>query len=213
MKPLTYSTLLIFSLAALALTASPGPDMLLLASRSAVQGRVAALATWAGIVAGTYCHALAAAFGLSQLFLAVPVAFDAVRYAGAAYLLYLAWKAFTSSAKIENSSDVKRKDHAVGTMFGQGLLTNLLNPKMVIFVLALFPQFIAPEAGSVFAQILVLATILNVIGFFINGAVILAASRVSAVLSANKKIKNLSQYLLGTVFAGLAARLAFDTQR
>ncbi len=187
--------------------------MLLLASRSAVQGRVAALATWAGIVAGTYCHALAAAFGLSQLFLAVPVAFDAVRYAGAAYLLYLAWKAFTSSAKIENSSDVKRKDHAVGTMFGQGLLTNLLNPKMAIFVLAFFPQFIAPEAGSVFVQILVLATILNVIGFFINGAVILAASRASTVLSANKKIKNLSQYLLGTVFSGLAARLAFDTQR
>jgi threonine/homoserine/homoserine lactone efflux protein len=208
-----YSTLLIFSLAALALTASPGPDMLLLASRSATQGRVAGLATWAGIAVGTYCHALAAAFGLSQLFLAVPVAYDLVRYAGAAYLLYLAWKAFTSNTKTEDQIDVNRKDRSALTMFKQGLLTNLLNPKMAIFVLALFPQFVSPEAGSVAVQIIVLATILNLIGFFVNGAVILAASRASAMLSGNIKIKNLSQYILGTVFAGLAARLAFDTQR
>ncbi len=208
-----YSTLLIFSLAALALTASPGPDMLLLASRSATQGRVAGLATWAGIAVGTYCHALAAAFGLSQLFLAVPVAYDLVRYAGAAYLLYLAWKAFTSKAKIEDQVNVNRKDRSAATMFKQGLLTNLLNPKMAIFVLALFPQFVNPEAGSVAIQIMVLATVLNLIGFFVNGAVILAASRASALLSGNVKIKNISQYILGTVFAGLAARLAFDTQR
>jgi threonine/homoserine/homoserine lactone efflux protein len=98
-------------------------------------------------------------------------------------------------------------------MFKQGLLTNLLNPKMAIFVLAFFPQFVIPEVGPVAVQIMVLATILNLIGFFVNGAVILAASRASAMLSGNNKIKNLSQYILGTVFAGLAARLAFDTQR
>lgn len=187
--------------------------MLLLASRSAAQGRVAGLATWAGIAVGTYCHALAAAFGLSHLFLAVPVAYDLVRYAGAAYLLYLAWKAFTSNVKIENNLDARRKNHSPMAMFKQGLLTNLLNPKMVIFVLALFPQFVNPVAGSVAVQIMVLATILNLIGFFVNGAVILAASRASAMLSGNEKIKNLSQYMLGTVFVGLATRLAFDTQR
>ena len=93
-----YSTILLFAVAALALTATPGPDMLLIASRSAAQGRIAGLATYAGIAMGTYCHALAAAFGLSQLFLAVPIAYDLVRYAGAVYLLYLAWKAFTSKA-------------------------------------------------------------------------------------------------------------------
>lgn len=208
-----FSALFIFSLAALALTATPGPDMLLLASRSAAQGRVAGLATWSGTAAGTYCHALAAALGLSQLFLAVPVAYDVVRYAGAVYLLYLAWKAFTSKAHIESNSTVKRKDHTTIAMFNQGLLTNLLNPKMAIFVLALFPQFITPESGSVFLQVMVMATVLNLFGFFINGAVILAASRASAMFSANRKFQNLSQYLLGTVFAGLAARLAFDTQK
>lgn len=208
-----FSTLLIFSLAALALTATPGPDMLLLASRSATQGRVAGLATWAGIAIGTYCHALAAAFGLSQLFLAVPVAYDLVRFAGAAYLLFLAWKAFTSGTQTDAGPMPKRRDQSTQVMFRQGLLTNLLNPKMAIFVLALFPQFVAPENGSIALQIMTLATVLNVVGFFVNGAVILAASRASAMLAGNNRFKDLSQFVLGTVFAGLAARLAFDTQR
>ena len=95
---LDLSTLALFSGACLALTATPGPDMLLIASRSVSQGRRAGFATLAGIQAGTYCHALAAALGLSQLFVAVPIAYDAVRFAGAAYLLYLAWKTFRSDA-------------------------------------------------------------------------------------------------------------------
>src|SRR5512138_2602985 len=94
------STLALFAVACLALTATPGPDMLLIASRSASQGRAAGFATLAGIQAGTYCHALAAALGLSQLFLLVPIAYDIVRYAGAAYLLWLAWKTFRSNGTI-----------------------------------------------------------------------------------------------------------------
>ncbi len=207
------STLLIFAAAALAMTATPGPDMLLIASRSAAQGRAAGFATWAGIAVGTYCHALAAALGLSQLFLAVPIAYDIVRYVGAAYLLYLAWNAFTVNVKPEDREQVRQASKSTIVMFRQGLLTNLLNPKMAIFVLALFPQFVSPSSGSVAIQIMVLATILNFVGFFINGAVILAASRVSGVLAKSQKITRISQYFLGTVFAGVAARLAFDTQR
>tara|TARA_R110002012_G_scaffold234801_1_gene408427 strand:- start:1259 stop:1900 length:642 start_codon:yes stop_codon:yes gene_type:complete len=209
------STLLLFALAALALTASPGPDMVLIASRSAAQGRVAGLATWAGIAAGTYCHALAAAFGLSQLFLVVPVAYDAVRYAGAAYLLYLAWKAFTSARQTSDVTDriSVRKNHTATAMFRQGLLTNILNPKVAIFVLALFPQFVTPASGSVALQIMVLATVLNLIGFVINGLVILSASRLGMMLAGSGRLKNLSQYFLGAVFAGLAVRLAFDDRK
>ena len=208
-----YSTLIVFSLAALALTVTPGPDMLLIASRTAAQGRVAGLATWAGIAAGTYGHALAAAFGLSQLFLAVPIAYDFIRYAGAAYLLYLAWHAFTAKGNVESDLNIEQKERSVLAMFKQGLLTNLLNPKMAIFMLALFPQFIDLQAGAVSLQIMILVTILNLLGFFVNGAIILATSRVSRLFSGNRKIKNLSQYLLGTVFAGLAARLALESQR
>lgn len=208
-----FSTLLIFAVAALALTATPGPDMLLIASRSAAQGRVAGLATWAGIAVGTYCHALAAALGLSQLFLAVPIAYDIVRYFGAAYLLYLAWNAFTANTKAEDKLPGRRTNHSATIMFRQGLLTNLLNPKMAIFVLALFPQFVSPQVGSVAVQIMILATVLNFVGFFINGAVILAADRASAVLARDGKATRIAQYALGTVFVGLAARLAFDNQR
>jgi threonine/homoserine/homoserine lactone efflux protein len=206
------STIGFFAIACLALTATPGPDMLLIASRSASQGRASGLATYAGIAAGTYCHALAAAFGLSQLFLAAPIAYDIVRYAGAAYLAYLAWKAFRSDGTaFAPVAGLPRYSQA--RIFRQGLLTNLLNTKVALFVLALFPQFVRPEAGSVAGQILVLATVLNLIGLVINGLVILTASRIGAALSKRARFQRAPQILLGTVFAGLAARLALGGQR
>ncbi len=207
-----FSTLVVFVAACLALTATPGPDMLLIASRSVCQGRWAGFASLAGVQAGTYCHALAAALGLSQLFVAVPIAYDAVRYAGAAYLLFLAWQTFRSNGVITMPvSDELRYSAAV--MFRQGLMTNLLNPKMALFVLALFPQFVKPEAGSVVAQIMILATVLNIIGLAVNGVVILAASRLGTAFALNHKFRRISRIFLGTVFAGLAARLAFDDRR
>jgi threonine/homoserine/homoserine lactone efflux protein len=205
------STLALFALACLALTATPGPDMLLIASRSASQGRASGFATLAGIQAGTYCHALAAAFGLSQLFLVVPIAYDVVRYAGAAYLLYLAWKTFRSTEALAPTIAMHR--YPIGVVFRQGLLTNLLNPKMALFVLALFPQFVQPSAGSVAVQIMVLATVLNLIGLVVNGVVIVMASGLGQVFGAKGRWRRAPQYLLGTVFAGLALRLAFDTKR
>jgi threonine/homoserine/homoserine lactone efflux protein len=206
------ATLLLFAMACFALTATPGPDMLLIASRSASQGRAAGFATLAGIQAGTYCHALAAAFGLSQLFLLVPLAYDIVRYAGAAYLLYLAWKTVSAGAPVATpQADATRR--TAGTMFWQGLITNLLNPKMALFVLALFPQFVRPEAGSVAVQVMLLATILNAIGIVINGAVIVAASRLGRLFTGGGRWRRLPQYLLGAVFAGLAIRLAVDARR
>lgn len=204
-------TLVLFSVACLALTATPGPDMLLIASRSIAQGRTAGFATLAGIQVGTYCHALAAAFGLSQLFLLVPAAYDAIRYIGAAYLLYLAWQAFRSDGLIASPSE--REKLSSLAVFRQGLLTNLLNPKMALFVLALFPQFVRADAGDVALQIMVLATVLNAIGLVVNGAVILATVRVGAALFNRGSFGRWPQNLLGAVFCGLALRLAFDRGR
>lgn len=207
-----FATLALFAAAALALCATPGPDMLLIASRSVSQGKASGFATLAGIQVGTYCHALAAALGLSQLFLVVPVAYDVVRYAGAAYLLYLAWQAFRSSGAIQPPVAGGRR-YPIGVVFRQGLLTNLLNPKMALFVLALFPQFVVPNAGSVAVQILLLATVLNLIGILVNGAVILTASGLGRAFTAHTRWRRAPQILLGTVFAGLAVRLAFDERR
>src|SRR5262245_45074437 len=204
------ATLALFATACLVLTATPGPDMLLIASRSVSQGKASGFATLAGIQVGTYCHALAAALGLSQLFLLVPVAYDVVRYAGAAYLLWLAWKTVRADGTAFAPTGSLRH-FPVGTMFRQGLLTNLLNPKMALFVLALFPQFVQPEAGSVALQIMVLATVLNAIGIVVNGVVILAASRIGRLFARGGRWRRWPQILLGTVFAGLAVRLAFDS--
>jgi len=212
---ISLTTLALFSGACLALTAAPGPDMLLIASRSVSQGRMAGFASLAGILAGTYCHALAAALGLSQLFLAVPVAYDVVRFAGAAYLLYLAFKTFRSEGTVL-SPNVAMRRYPTGRIFRQGLLTNLLNPKVALFVLALFPQFVRPEAGSIVGQILLLATVLNLIGLCVNGSVILMASRLGNRLNSGRgtthRPSRWPQYLLGSVFAGLACRLALASR-
>lgn len=205
------STLAVFALACVALAATPGPDMLLIASRSVSHGRAAGFTSLAGIQSGTYCHALAAAFGLSQLFLIVPIAYDIVRYAGAIYLLYLAWQAFRS--KDEAFAPASSPSYSLTDMFRQGLFTNLLNPKMALFVLALFPQFVRPEAGPIAAQILILATVLNIVGLVVNGMVIVAASRIGLALTGRRRFRQASRIFLGTVFAGLAVRLAFDDRR
>lgn len=172
----------------------------------------AGFASLAGILVGTYCHAMAAAFGLSQLFLAVPVAYDTVRFAGAAYLLYLAWKTFRADPTPASPTTVSTGFPTL-KIFRQGLLTNLLNPKMALFVLALFPQFIRPQDGAIAFQIMTLATVLNFIGLVVNGVVILSASQLSQRWSSRRHTSRAPQYLLASVFAGLACRLALSSRK
>lgn len=205
-----FSTLLLFAAACVALTMTPGPDMLLIASRSVSQGRRSGFVTLAGIQAGTYVHAAAAALGLSQLFVLVPLAYDAVRWAGALYLLYLAWTTFRSAG---GGVGMQRAAPAISlaAIFRQGLLTNLLNPKMALFVLALFPQFVDPASGSVAVQIMMLATVLNGIGLIVNGAVILAASHTRTYFTGGR-LSYMPHYFLSAVFAGLALRLAWASR-
>jgi threonine/homoserine/homoserine lactone efflux protein len=206
-----FSTIMLFAAACVVLTATPGPDMLLIASRSISQGRAAGFLTYAGIALGTYCHALAAALGLSQLFIAIPMAYEAIRWAGCAYLMYLAWKTVRSEcANFSPSSNLKR--FSMKRILGEGLATNLLNPKMALFVLALFPQFVHPEAGSLTIQMLVLATVLNGIGFVVNGSVVLLSGHIRSRVTGLVRFRKLPQYLLATVFAGLACRLAFGSR-
>ena len=201
------ATLALFTAACAVLTATPGPDMLLIASRSLSQGRAAGFLTYLGIAAGSYLQAFAAAFGLSQLFLLVPAAYDILRFAGAAYLAWLAWTTLRAQAPLF-APDADHAPVPMRRIFLQGLLTNLLNPKMALFMLALLPQFLKPEAGSIALQVMVLATILNLIGFIANGLVILTASRLGHALAARPHLARLPQKLMGAVFGALAVRLA-----
>ncbi len=206
------STLAVFAVAALALACTPGPDMLLILSRSVTQGRGAGFASLAGAQAGIYCHAVAVALGLSELFRAVPFAYDAVRYAGAAYLIVLAWQAFRAPGG-DASAPAPVAPLPLLAVARQGLLTNVLNPKVALFALALFPQFVTPDAGPVALQILVLATVLNLVGLVVNGALVLGASRLRRLVAARGRFRRAPQIALGTVFTGLALRLAVDGGR
>lgn len=127
-------------------------------------------------------------------------------------MAYPAWQVFTAK---DGGAFAPAPGRALPAwvIFRQGYLTNLLNPKVALFFLALFPQFIAPQAGGVGLQILVLATVLNVIALLVNGAVILLAARGGAALLRSGRAARWSRYLLGTVFGGLAAKLAFDGGR
>lgn len=201
------ATLALFTAACAVLTATPGPDMLLIASRSLSQGRSAGFLTYLGIATGSYLQAFAAALGLSQLFLMVPAAYDVLRFAGAAYLAWLAWTTLRAQAPLF-APDADRAPVTMRRIFLQGLLTNLLNPKMALFMLALLPQFLKPEAGSIALQVMVLATILNLMGLITNGLVILTASRLGHALAARPHLARLPQKLMGVVFGALALRLA-----
>jgi len=207
-----WSVALVFAGACLVLTLTPGPDMILIASRSLSQSKASGFCTLAGIQVGTYCHALAAALGLSQLLVSAPAAYDAVRFLGAAYLAFLAWKAFRSPGAALEARQGLASD-SMWRIFRQGLTTNLLNPKMALFVLALFPQFVRPSSGSVVAQMLVLATILNAMGLLVNGAVIVLVSKLGRRLATSAQTGERLNRVLGTVYFGLACRLAWPSGR
>ena len=203
------ATLLTFTLMALALVVTPGPDMLLLMTRSVAQGPTAGFVTLAGIFLGCYFHALVAGLSLAGVLLVAPVTFDIVRIAGAAYLLWLAVQAIRGSGGFRPpSADTPRV--ALGAVFRQGVLTNILNPKVALFFLALFPQFMRADPGTALVEALVLASVLNLVGLFVNGAIILAAGRLGTFLARRPAFVRWQNRLLGVMFAGLALRLVFE---
>jgi len=208
--------LLLFVVASALLALTPGPNLLYLVSRTLAQGRAAGFISLAGTTSGFLVHILAAAFGLSAVFLAVPVAYDALRWAGAAYLLWLAWDAVRPSADGAAAGIFAPRvlPHAPPKkLYRMGLLTSILNPKVALFYLALFPQFVEPARGSVLAQSLVLGLIQIVVAIFADGLFVLAASGVARWLGQRPAWALAQRWLLASVFAGIAAKLALDDRR
>ena len=202
-------TLLTFAAAAFALALTPGPDMLLVMTRSVAQGRVAGQVTLAGITVGCYGHALVAGFSLSGVLLIAPVMFEAIRWAGAAYLLYLGIQAFRGAGGFQPPR-ADAPQLPLWNLFRQGLLTNLLNPKVALFFLALFPQFMRPDPDTAVWQALILAMVLSTAGGIVNGGIALVAGRLGEWLSRRPAFVRWQNRLLGGVFAAMALRLAFD---
>lgn len=206
------SQLLGFALIPFGLVLTPGPNMIYLISRSITQGPAAGLVSLGGVALGFVFYMLCAAFGITALLFAVPFAYDALRFAGAAYLLWLAWQAVKPGGRspfqlTKLALDSPRK------LFVMGFVTNLLNPKIAMLYLALLPQFIDPAASGVLAQSLLLGSIQSAISVSVNAMIALAAGSIARFLTRRPSWMLVQRYLMGTVLAGLAVRLAFEAKR
>lgn len=206
------SSLLGFSPIALGMVLTPGPNMVYLVSRSICQGRVAGLISLFGVAAGFVFYMVCAAFGITALVMAVPYAYDTLRIAGALYLLWLAWQAIRPGGRSAFEVRTLRPD-GPRKLFAMGLLTNLLNPKIAVMYLSLLPQFIDPAQGSVLAQTLVLGTSQIAISVLVNACIVLAAGSVAALLAARPAWATFQRWMMATVLAGLAVRMATDARR
>jgi threonine/homoserine/homoserine lactone efflux protein len=200
-------TLLLFLAAGLALNLTPGPDMLYVAARSTSEGRRAGIVSALGIGAGTLVHIAALAFGLSALLAAVPAAYDVVRYAGAAYLLWLGARALLRPGKMRDATVVTPAP--LGAVFRQGVVTNVLNPKVALFFLAFLPQFVDPARGNPMVQTVALGLMFDTSGTIVNVLVALLASRAAGMLRrGGGRAGNVLQRVTGGVFVLLGVRLA-----
>lgn len=193
---------------ATALAVAPGPDVLFVVANGMRHRMKGAIASALGIGCGSFLHAIMAALGVSAVIAASPVAFDMLRYVGAAYLAYLGLQALRAYWTYTNKLDVNESMVEVSTwnVFRRGLITNILNPKVVVFYLALLPQFINVELGNVGLQIFLLGCIHNAIGMLFLISIGLVAGKASGWLSTTNFGKWLDG-IAGVFFVGLAIRL------
>ncbi len=205
----TLTHLATFALVALGMVLTPGPNMIYLISRSISQGRSAGLISLGGVALGFVFYMLCAAFGITALVLAVPYAYDALRFGGALYLLYLAWQAVRPGGH----SPFQMRDLPLDRprkLFAMGFVTNLLNPKIAVLYLSLLPQFIDPAHGSVLGQSLALGMTQIVISLAVNALIVLMAGSIARFLTQRPVWITVQRWLMGTVLAALAVRVATE---
>ncbi|MDB5644418.1 LysE family translocator [Methylobacterium sp.] len=207
-----FSNLIAFAAVSLGMVLTPGPNMVYLISRSICQGRVAGLISLSGVALGFVVYMLCAAFGITALLLAVPFAYDTLRLAGAGYLAYLAWSALRPGGRSPFAIRDLPRDSA-GRLFLMGFLTNLLNPKIAILYLSLLPQFLTPEAGGILGQSLVLGSVQIVVSVSVNALIAVTAGSVAVFLAGRPTWIAVQRWLMGTVLAALAVRMAVDSRR
>jgi threonine/homoserine/homoserine lactone efflux protein len=202
-SPTTYG---LFVLAALTLLVIPGPAVLYIVSRSVDQGRSAGLASVLGVTTGTLIQIAFAVVGLSSLVLASAVAFDVVKYAGAAYLIVLGIRRLRAREHTDLAE--RRAPRTWRRLYAQGVVVNTLNPKTALFVFALLPQFVDVDAGHVPLQVLVLGLTLCALGLLSDGLYALVAGTVADRLRGSPAVARLERRLGGTVLVGLGVAAA-----
>jgi threonine/homoserine/homoserine lactone efflux protein len=205
-----FHELIFFILAALILVISPGPNMIYLISKSITQGKKSGFISLAGVVCGFLFHIIMVSFGLTAVLLAVPLAYTVLKTLGTVYLLYLAYQAIKPKSRNIFDVDKNVAHDSPKKLFTIGFLTNVLNPKVAVFYLSFFPQFIKPQYGSVFTQSLELGVIQVLISFSINFIIVLTAARVALFFSNNPVWIKVQKWFMASVLTYLAIKMAFS---
>jgi threonine/homoserine/homoserine lactone efflux protein len=201
------SRLYLFMGAALALLLMPGPAVLYITARSANQGRLAGLVSVLAIETANFAQAVAAALGLSAILLSSALAFDVVKYLGAAYLIYLGIRKLL--VREEGTENGEIKTESLARIYWQGLMVNLLNPKTALFYFAFLPQFVNPDKGNVTGQTLLLGAIFVGMAFITDTMYALLASSLAEKLRGNLHFQKGQRYFAGLVYLGLGITTAF----
>ena len=216
---LPINELLLFSLAALGLVLSPGPNMIYIISQSITQGRRAGLVSLAGVLVGFLIHIFLVSFGLTAVFMAIPMAYEVLRWVGIGYLLYLAWEAIKPGsispfekhnlAELEARHD-RSAEPSDRKLFRMGFLTNTLNPKVAVFYLSFFPQFTHPEYGSLLVQNVQLGFTQLTVSATVNLLIVLSAARMAHWFQMRPTYIRAQKWVMASILTGLAIRMAID---
>jgi threonine/homoserine/homoserine lactone efflux protein len=201
----------LFMISALALNVTPGPAILFLLSRCMREGRRAAVVSAFGLATASAVQAVAAALGLSALFIYSPVAFAIIKYCGAGYLVYLGVRGFLSGGIADLAIDAQSvRRPSLLALYLQGFVTDLLNPKLIIFFFSFLPQFVDPARGDPRTQMLLLGLLFQVTGLPTNVAVALAGGSLTKFLARNPFWSRFQRWAASVVLVGLGVRLALS---
>jgi threonine/homoserine/homoserine lactone efflux protein len=203
---LPVETLAVFFAAAVALALAPGPDNLFVLTQGALHGRMAGALVTLGLCTGLIVHTAAVALGVAALLKASPLAFAALQFLGAAYLLYLAWGAWRAGAMPIDAARAPALD--ARSLYVRGIVMNVTNPKVAIFFLAFLPQFTDPSRGSPAWQVVVLGIVFGAATLLVFGSIAWAAGAVGDRLRASPGAQVVLNRVAAIIFVGLALRLA-----
>jgi len=203
---------LLFAFASLMLNITPGNDMLYVATRSASQGVKAGIVSSLGIAGGCIVHLLAAVIGLSAIIANSAVAFNIIKYIGAAYLVYLGIRSFLSKQNKFNLND-KIEKKPLSKLFWQGVFTNVMNPKVALFFLAFLPQFIHPEKGNAALQILLLGLWFNFSGTIVNIIIAMLFGKLGNWLADKQAFIKWQNKITGILLVGLGIKVALSSRK
>jgi threonine/homoserine/homoserine lactone efflux protein len=201
----------LFAGASLALLLVPGPAVLFIVARSIEQGRGAGLVSMLGVQVGALVHVAAAALGISALLVQSALAFGVVKYAGAAYLVYLGLRRLLARERLEVGSE--RVPRARGWLFREGIIVNVLNPKAALFFVAFLPQFVDPEGGAVALQVTALGLLFIALAVVSDGMYALAAGAAAEWLRRSARFVRAERWVSGSVLVGLGLTTAVSGSR